>query len=144
VVADAAQNNLILLDLSQTTPAITARVSTSQPTGVVFDPVSGFFLIASSLANSLVVLNPDTQQATSLRVGINPTSLAFNFQSSTLVTVNTASNTVSVMDFQTERVRAILGLTGSPQFAVDIHPRTNLAVIADQNNNRVLLVPLPR
>jgi DNA-binding beta-propeller fold protein YncE len=111
---------------------------------VVFDPVSGFFLIASSLANSLVVLNPDTQQATSLRVGINPTSLAFNFQSSTLVTVNTASNTVSVMDFQTERVRAILGLTGSPQFAVDIHPRTNLAVIADQNNNRVLLVPLPR
>jgi YVTN family beta-propeller protein len=144
VVADAAQNNLILLDLSQTTPAITARVSTSQPTGVVFDPVTGLFLVASSLANSLVVLNPDTQQATSLRVGINPTSLAFNFQSSTLVTVNTASNTVSVMDFQTERVRAILGLTGSSQFAVDIHPRTNLAVVADQNNNRVLLVPLPR
>ncbi len=30
------------------------------------------------------------------------------------------------------------------QFAVDIHPRTNIAVLADSTNNRVLLVPIPR
>ena len=109
-----------------------------------FDPVTGFFLVGSSLANTFLVVNPDTQQILPVRVGINPTSMAYNFQSSTLVTVNTASNTVSVMDFLDLRVRAILGLTGSQQFSVDIHARTNLAVIADENNNRVLLVPLPR
>ncbi len=144
VVANAAQNNLTLVDLSQSTPAVTNRISITLPTAVVFDPVTGFFLATASLANNFFIINPDTLQATPVRVGINPTSLAYNFESSTLVTVNTASNTVSVMDFLDRRVRAILGLTGSQQFSVDIHPRTNLAVIADENNNRVLLVPLPR
>jgi hypothetical protein len=30
------------------------------------------------------------------------------------------------------------------QFAVDIQPLTNLAVIADTANGRVLLIPVPR
>ncbi len=142
-VANSTQNNINLVDLGAA--SVTARIGGFQlPTAVVFDPVTGFFLLTSSLANNLVIVNPDTQQVTPARVGINPTSMAYNFQSSTLVTVNTASNTVSVMDFLDRRVRAILGLTGSQQFSVDIHPRTNLAVIADENNNRVLLVPLPR
>jgi DNA-binding beta-propeller fold protein YncE len=145
-IAQATQNNLLLLDLSQSPPVITARIPIILPTGVVFDPVTTFFVVTASLSNSLFVVNPDTQVATPLLVGINPTSLAYNFQSSTLVTVNTASSTVSVIDFlaQPQRVRAVFGLTASPQSALDIHPQTNLAVIADQTNNRVLLVPLPR
>lgn len=142
-VAHATQNTLALVDLRTST--ILGRVPNFQiPTGVAFDPVSDRFVVVSSLSNNLGIVNPATFQVTPVRVGINPTSLAYNFQSSTLVTVNSTSQTVSVMDFIGRRVRAVLGLSSSQQFAVDIHPRMNLAVIADEGNNRVLLVPLPR
>ena len=41
------------------------------------------------------------------------------------------------------QVRAVLNLGGSQQFSVAMDPKLNLAVVADQTNNRVLLVPLP-
>jgi hypothetical protein len=37
-----------------------------------------------------------------------------------------------------------LTATGLPQFALDIHPLTNLAVISDTANGRILFVPIPR
>ncbi len=164
VVANATQNDLNLIDLSQATPSVTARIGGVQlPTAVVFDPVTGFFLATSSLTNNFLILDPDSQQTALVRVGINPTGMTYNFQSSTLVTTNTASNTVSVMDFLDRRVRAILGsgvaphcqnpiLVGSgsqqvqqePPCGVEIHPRTNLGVFVDGDNNRLLLIPLPR
>ena len=30
---------------------------------------------------------------------------------------------------------------GAPEFSLAVHPRTNLIVLTDQSNNRVLLVP---
>jgi DNA-binding beta-propeller fold protein YncE len=138
------------------------------PTSVVFDAATGNFLGSGSLGNQIFVLNPDTGQSQSVRVGVNPTSLAYNFQSSTLVTINTAGKTISVVNSQLTRsllggsplgTTAVLGiavspvacspdqtltLTCPPPSAVDIHPRTNLAVVADQAGNRILLLPLPR
>lgn len=143
VVAQAAANSLSVVNLSSL--SILGRVSgISLPTAVVFDPVTQIFIANLSLGNSLVLVNPDTLQALGVRVGINPTSIAYNFNSSTLVTVNTAGNSISVMDFLQRRVRAVIGISASSQFAVDIHPRTNLAVVSDAARNRVLLVPLPR
>jgi hypothetical protein len=37
-----------------------------------------------------------------------------------------------------------LALQGSLQYPVDIHPLTNVAVIGDTPNGRILFVPLPR
>lgn len=143
VVAHAAANNVAIVSLSSL--SISGRVSGVQlPTAVVFDPVTGLFISNSSLGNSLVLVNPDTFQSAAVRTGINPTSIAYNFQSGTLVTVNTASGSFSVMDVLERRIRDVLTIPGSPQFSVDIHPRTNLAVVVDGTNNRVLLVPLPR
>jgi hypothetical protein len=48
------------------------------------------------------------------------------------------------MDFLTKTVKAILPIAASQQFGIAVHPWTNQAVIVDQNNNRVLIVPLPR
>jgi hypothetical protein len=76
-------------------------------------------------------------------VGINPQSVRYNFQTSTLATFNNVSRTVSVMDYLAQRIRAVLPLAGSSAFSFDIDQRTNNAVIADQANNRVLIVPLP-
>ncbi len=142
-VANAASNTLSVVNL--TSLAIVGRVpNISLPTAVAFDPVTETFMCNASLGNALVLVNPDTLQAIGVRVGINPTSIAYNFNSSTLVTVNSASKSISVMDFIQRRVRDVIAISGSSQLAVAIHPRTNLAVVSDAANNRVLLVPLPR
>jgi DNA-binding beta-propeller fold protein YncE len=138
------------------------------PTSVVYDPVpddcfsdaNGCFLANSSTGNALYVLDPATQQRSFFSIGINPTAIAFNYLTSTLISTNTASHTVTVMDFLGKRVRAVLSLppqlnappavvgglalNGALQFAVDIDSLTNLAVIADTANGQVLLVPVPR
>ena len=148
LLASETSNNFMLFDITTPgSPALRARFPGPQlPTGVVYDPVSQLFIGLSSLGNNLTIINPTllTEQSPSPRVGINPTSVAYNFQTSTLLTVNSSSNTISVMDFPSRRVRSILDLAGSSQFAVDIHPRTNIAVLVDTTNNRVLLLPMPR
>jgi DNA-binding beta-propeller fold protein YncE len=115
----------------------------STPTGIVFDPATTLFFATSSQGNTVTAFNPDNTLTQSIPVGINPTSLAYNYLSSTILTVNALSNTISIVDSQTFKTRATLGISGSSQFAAAIHPLTNLAVIADQANNRVLLLPLP-
>ena len=130
------------------------------PTGVIFDPVSQVFLVANSAMNQVVIVDPVTFNATTLRAGIDPTSLDYNFQTSTLVTVNSASNSISVLDYVcpptgvnpacgAPQVRTVLGLSGSQsfstllQFAVAVDPKLNLAVVVDTANSRLLLIPLP-
>jgi DNA-binding beta-propeller fold protein YncE len=137
---------LDMVDIGAAVPVKGTSVTTpvqATPTGVVFDPATTNFYATSSLGNLITAFNPDSGNSQSIRVGINPTSLAYNFRTSTILTVNALSNTISIIDSQTFRTRATLGIGGSSQFAAAIHPVTNLAVIADQSNNRVLLLPLP-
>jgi hypothetical protein len=149
--------------------SINQSIAVSLPTSVVYDPVTGdlgndcgstsnntgCFLINSSNSNNLTVYDPTTQFQSTFRIGINPTAIAYNYLTSTIVSTNTVSHTVTVGDFLDKRIRAVLVLPPAPknstlgqlgvlQFAVDIQPLTNLAVIADTANGRVLLVPVPR
>lgn len=144
---------LDVIDISAGNPGTiktTIGVS-SLPTGVVFDPVNTLFYAVSSLGNNFVAINPDTGIGASVRVGVNPTSIAYNYHTGTLVTVNAGSNTLSFVDAQSFTTRLTIGFgtppppapLNNPQFAVAIHARKNLAVIADAANNRVLLFPLP-
>jgi hypothetical protein len=151
-------------------------IGISLPTSVVFDPVTsdlggdctstapgptntsnntGCFLINSSTGNNLTIYDPVAQFESTFRIGINPTALAYNYLTGTVVSTNTISHTVTVGDFLDKRIRAVLTLPAAPpasvldqqgvlQFAVDIQPLTNLAVIADTANGRVLFVPVPR
>ena len=127
----------------------------STPTDASFDPITGNFLVANSLANNIGVVDPVTFGAIPISSGINPTAIAYNFQSSTAVTVNRATNTMSVLDFQAtntngvltftgRQVREILPMGGSDEFSVAINQETNVAAVVDQANGRLLLVPLPR
>ncbi|MDP9338566.1 MAG: hypothetical protein M3P45_06830 [Acidobacteriota bacterium] len=138
---------LDVVDIGATVPVKDATASLvgiqATPSGVVFDSATANFYATSSQGNLITAFNPDNGATQSIRVGINPTSLAINFQTSTILTVNALSNTISIVDSQTFRTKATLGVGGSTQFAAAIHPLTNLAVIADQANNRVLLLPLP-
>ncbi|MGH9689579.1 MAG: hypothetical protein ACRD4C_00480 [Candidatus Acidiferrales bacterium] len=126
------------------------------PSGIVFDALNKVFLVSDSLQNSLEIIDPLTLIETPVRVGINPTALDYDLQTSTIITSNFTSHTLSVLDYAcpppasggspvclNPQVRTVLGLGSSPQFSVAVDPKLNLAVVADQANNRILLVPLP-
>ena len=139
------------IDLGGQSPAKSTTASvgsvTSTPTGIVFNPTVSptLFYATSSGGNVVTTFNPDTGASTSVHVGINPTSLAINPQTGGIVTVNSASQTISIIDTLSNpfKTRSTFGLGGSPQFGVAIDQFTNLAVLADQANNRVLIFPVP-
>ena len=152
--------SLDIIDLFTNT--VTCRVNGIQvPSGVVFDPVNLVFVATNSLQNNLIFVDPVLCVPTAVKVGINPTSLDYDFQTSTLVTVNSASNTMSFLDYTcppeaglpvtctAPQTRAIFSLPSSAQFSqnqqfsVSIDAKLNLAVVVDTNNSRVLLIPLP-
>jgi hypothetical protein len=138
------------VDIGAATPSRSSAASTSflsaTPTGIVFDPsVSpALFYAVSTQGNVITAFNPDNGQTQTIKVGINPNAIAYNFQTGTILTVNSLSNTVSVVDSQTFTTKATLGIGATSKFAAAIQTFTNLAVIADQANNRVILLPLPK
>jgi DNA-binding beta-propeller fold protein YncE len=146
VVANSASgsNNTSILNLSSNSTTFTTPAgSIFFPQGVAFDPISDTFMITSGSNNQVVLLNPVSDQTVTIRVGIDPSSIAYNAVSGTLVTANNLSSTVTMVDFLDQTVRAVFSLKSSSQFAVAIQPQTNLAVIADTADNQLLLVPLP-
>src|SRR5712692_150945 len=158
-----SSNSVGIADASGT--SVTTSFSASLPTSIVYDPMpgdcsasntAGCFLANSSTGNLVSILDPttNTQAAQAVfGVGINPTAIAYNYLTSTAVSTNTTSHTLTVVDLLGRRVRAVLSLptpvnaavagqlalTGALQFGVDIDPLTNLAVNADTANGKVLL-----
>ncbi|MBZ5696184.1 MAG: IPT/TIG domain-containing protein [Acidobacteriia bacterium] len=159
--SSASSIDFINLTNAFTSPGPPVRSGVTNPSGVVFDPVNQVFLVANSLSNNVLIIDPTTSLQRSARVGIEPTSLDYDFQTSTLVTVNAGSRTMSILDYTcppsstapacpNPQVRMVLGLGGAQSSAlvlgpnaVAIDPKLNLAVLVDADNNRVLLVPLP-
>jgi DNA-binding beta-propeller fold protein YncE len=138
------------VDIGGTVPVKLASATISglqsTPTGVVFDPgvTPALFYATSTQGNQITAFNPDTNGTLAIKVGINPVAAAYNFQTGTILTVNSLSNSISIVDSQTFRTKATLGIGSTSLFSVAIHTFTNLAVIADRANNRVLLFPLPK
>lgn len=129
-----------------------------QPAGVAYDPLNQVFLVANSLESTVAIVNPGTFQTSSVAVGVNPTSVDYDYQTSTLMTVNSLSNTISVLDYDcppsnvpngcsNPQVRAAVtggsstGVIGPNTIALD--PLLDIAVIVDPDNNRILLMPIP-
>jgi DNA-binding beta-propeller fold protein YncE len=147
---------LAVVEIGLATPVLSTTIPsgsvTATPTGIVFDPTAvtgtanpGVFYSNSSGSNVITQFNPDTGGGSSVSVGINPTSLALNPQTGAILTSNSASNSISIVDTLANpfKTRKTLGFPGSPTFGVAIDPFTNLAVIVDQANNRILLFPMP-
>jgi DNA-binding beta-propeller fold protein YncE len=144
------------VDIGLASPALSTTVSigsvTSTPTGITFNPAvstgtqnPGLFYVNSSGSNLISAFNPDTGSSSSTSVGINPTALAVNPQTGAILTSNFAGQSASIVDTVSSPIKTAqtLGLPGSAQFGVAIDQFTNLAVIVDQANNRVLLFPMP-
>jgi DNA-binding beta-propeller fold protein YncE len=150
------QGLLQVVDIGLSTPtlsttALTGNV-TAPSTGIVFDPTAGtgtanpgVFYASSSGGNVITSFNPDSGGATTVNVGINPTALAINPETGAILTTNLAGKTTSLVDTTSSPLRTVktIGLPGSGQFGVAIDQFTNLAVIVDQANNRLLLFAMP-
>jgi len=133
----------------------TASVSSlsASLTGLVYDPgdpngasstATGVFYATSTQQNAIYSFNPSSTATQTIKVGINPYSLGFNFQTGTLLTINSTSNTASVVDAQNFKTRQTLGIASLSQFAIDVDKLTNISVIVDQNNNRVVFLAMPK
>jgi len=159
------------VDIGLATPTVSTSISIgsviSAPNGIVFNPAvpagaspntlaglspivttgtsnSGLFYVSSSGGNVITSFNPDSGLPNQTHVGINPTALAINPQSGAILTTNFGGKSASIVDTVTSpKTVQTLGLPGSAQFGVAIDQFTNLAVIVDQANNRVLLFPMP-
>src|SRR5258708_36172362 len=121
------------------------RVFFSNPAVSTGTANPGLFYVNSSGSNQIWSFNPDNPLPSPTSVGINPTALAVNPQTGAILTSNFAGKSASIVDTVSSPIKTAqtLGLPGSPQFRVAIAQFTNLAVIVDQANNRVLLFPMP-
>jgi len=157
----SATGGLDVIDLSATPPtrSSTASISslTANPTSIVFDPAPSaatppspaLFYASSTQQNALYSFDPDSSTATLIRVGVNPYSVAYNYQTGTILSINSTSNTSSIIDavnaassvFST---RDTLGIGSQSQFAAVIDNFTNTTIVADQNNDRILIIALPQ
>src|SRR5205823_487768 len=101
--------SLAVVEIGFATPILSTSSSSgfvsSTPTGVVFDPTvvtrtanPGVFYANSSGTNTITQFNPDSGGGSSVNVGINPTSLAINPQTGAILTSNSGSNTISIVD----------------------------------------------
>jgi hypothetical protein len=132
----------------------TASVSSlsASLTGIVYDPgdpngttaQTGLFYSTSTQQNAIYSFDPDTGGVQTIRVGVNPFSLGYNYQTGTILTINSTSNSSTVVDVQNFKARQTLGISSFSQFAIAVDNFTNTAVIADQNNNRVVFLNLPK
>jgi DNA-binding beta-propeller fold protein YncE len=158
----ASQNNTLdIVDIFTASPA-GPRISSNVPAGVIFDPVNQVFVFANSTENTITLLNPISFVATPISAGINPTSVDYDYQTSTLVTVNSYSNTISAMNYDCPPTGASTACANpavqeergawTPQIsnavpvgvnAIAFDARLDIAVSVDPDNNRILLIPLP-
>lgn len=152
----APQGALQVVDIGLATPILSTTSATGSvtapTTGIVFDPTVstgtaniGVFYASSSGGNVISSFNPDNGQISSVNVGINPTALALNPETGAILTTNFAGKTTSLVDTTSIPLKTVktIGLPGSGQFGVAIDQFTNLAVIVDQANNRLLIFPMP-
>jgi hypothetical protein len=153
----APQGGLQVADIGLATPILSTTLNTGSvtapATGIVFDPIvatgtanPGVFYASSSGGNVITSFNPDNSgSATTVNVGINPTALAINPETGAILTTNLAGKTSSLVDTTSSPLKTVktIGLPGSGQFGVAIDQFTNIAVIVDQGNNRLLIFAMP-
>jgi hypothetical protein len=146
--------DVVNLGITPPVKSSTASVSSlsASLTGIVYDPgdpngataQTGLFYATSTQSNAIYSFNANTGSVQTIRVGINPFSAGYNYQTGTLLTINSTSNSSSVVDVQNFKMRQTLGISSMSQFAIAVVNFTNTAVIVDQNNNRVVFLNLPR
>jgi DNA-binding beta-propeller fold protein YncE len=156
----AAIAGLDVINLTTQPPARSTSASvsslTASLTGLVFDQAqatststtsttsAALFYGTSTQQNAIYAFNPDSGSTQTIRVGINPFGIGYNYNTGAIVTVNSTSNTTSVIDSQSFKTRETQSISSFSQFPIAIDRLNSIALIADQNNNRIVFLPVPK
>jgi len=154
----AATAGLDVINLTTQPPARSTSASvntlTASLTGLVFDQAQAtststtgsgaLFYATSTQQNAIYAFNPNSGATQTIRVGINPFGIAYNYNTGALMTINSTSNTASVVDSQTFKTRETLGISSLSQFPIAMDNLNSIGIVVDQNNNRVLFLPVPK
>jgi DNA-binding beta-propeller fold protein YncE len=156
----AAIAGLDVINLTTQPPARSTSASvsslTASLTGLVFDQAqatststtsttsTALFYGTSTQQNAIYTFNPSSGATQTIRVGINPFGIGYNYNTGAIMTVNSTSNTTSVIDSQTFKTRETQSISSFSQFPIAIDRFNSIALIADQNNNRIVFLPVPK
>jgi DNA-binding beta-propeller fold protein YncE len=154
----AATAGLDVINLTTQPPArsTSASVNTLSAalTGIVFDQAEAtsttttgsgaLFYATSTQQNAIYAFNPSSGATQTIRVGINPFGVGYNYNTGALMTINSTSNTTSVVDSQTFKTRETQSISSLSQFPIAIDNINSIGIVVDQNNNRVLFLPVPK
>ena len=154
----AATAGLDVINLTTQPPSRSTSASvntlTAALTGLVFDQAQAtststtgsgaLFYATSTQQNAIYAFNPNSGATQPIRVGINPFGIAYNYNTGAIMTINSTSNTASVVDSQTFKTRETLGISSLSQFPIAMDNLNSIGVVVDQNNNRVLFLPVPK
>jgi DNA-binding beta-propeller fold protein YncE len=156
----AAIAGLDVVNLTTQPPARSTSASvsslTASMTGLVFDQSQAtststtgngspaLFYATSTQQNAIYTFNPDSGATQTIRVGINPFGIAYNYNSGAIMTINSTSNTTSVVDSQSFKTRDTQSISSLSQFPIAMDLINSIGIVVDQNNNRVVFLPVPK
>jgi YVTN family beta-propeller protein len=107
--------------------------------GMVFDKGSGMLYLGHTGTAEIVSLNEKTLAVHRFTVGQIPCALAVNPQPPRIYVVNYGDQTLSVIDFRTQRAIATLPVGEHPQ-AVALDPERNVVYVANVHGNSVTAI----
>jgi YVTN family beta-propeller protein len=141
-----AESNIVTVFNKKTMRVVDVIATGSGPKGMLFDRRRRRAYVALSGENAVIVIDMIAGEITnraSLRYGDGPTELAITPDGRTLVVVNTAANTVSIVDAvsltETDRIQV-----GNRPTSAAINPVASRAFITDALSNTVSVVDLNR
>jgi YVTN family beta-propeller protein len=139
-------SNVVLIFNKKTMQVVGVTATGSGPKGMVLDRRRRKVYVALSGEDAVIVIDAITSEITNrapLNFGDEPTELAITPDGRTLVAVNTASNTASVIDavalLETDKIKV-----GNRPTSAAINPVASRAFITDALSNTVSVLDLNR
>lgn len=117
-------------------PASGLRVSVD---AVRVNPRTGKVYAVNPSNNTTIVVEPKTRNATSVKVGDGPLSLAINPQTNRIYVANSDAGTVSVIDGTTDKVVATVTVGALPT-VIAANPATNKVYISRTFSNSMAVI----
>ena len=139
--ADVNASNLDVIkvfDLVTMTPTAVSIPVGARPMGIAVTPDGAKIYVSNNLANSVTVINADTNQATTtITVGLAPVGLAVSPDNTRVYVANKGSGSVSVVDVGSDTVLGSPITVGNQPISIAISPDGQRAYVANQGSNYV-------
>ncbi|WP_221469074.1 chitobiase/beta-hexosaminidase C-terminal domain-containing protein [Cohnella nanjingensis] len=109
------------------------------PLAMVVNPDTNKIYVANNMANTVSVINGETNSVMNMAVGLSPQAIALNPAINRIYVANGLGNSVSVIDGATDSVIATVG-TGALPNAIAVNPSTNMIYVTNRNSDNMTVI----